>query len=189
MGGAGVGLRPAAAVTADRRSHAMIEAMRLKCLLLVLLPISAVVGCGKSAEERAAEMDRKVAAARIQLDAKEAADAAVAAKRQAAEDAAKDAAAAQQMVAMVRSQMIDPTSATFDRVVVKRAWLSDNTGRTSDAICGQVNGKNKFGGFTGAQTFFGYLGSGEKPVVWFSGQDEPFRSIALKNAKDMGCTS
>lgn len=52
---------------------------------------------------------------------------------------------------MVLKRLIDPDSAKFDEVTVNRS---------TGAVCGFVNSKNKFGGYTG-NTLFGVSKNGE----------------------------
>lgn len=146
----------------------------------------ALCGCGKTKAEKDAEMEVAVANARSKLDAAEEKENAAKARQLAAEQAASDAVGRSALIAMVRENMIDPNSAVFDRVIFKRGWLKDKNGATTDALCGVVNGKNRMGGYTGAQTFFAYRDNAGKPVVWFSG-DELVGVIARESARSMGC--
>lgn len=62
----------------------------------------------------------------------------------------------------VRKQLIDPDSAKFDEVVFNR---------TKGSVCGYVNSRNKFGGYTG-KTMFAVSESGD---VYFDPGDLPTR--------------
>ena len=48
--------------------------------------------------------------------------------------------------ATVKSQLIDPGSATFQNVVVFNR-------KEATVVCGEVNGKNRFGGYAGYRKF------------------------------------
>lgn len=55
----------------------------------------------------------------------------------------------------VRYRMKDPESAQFRNIRSSRVTRDDGT--VNQEICGQVNGRNSFGGYVGFQTFTGRL--------------------------------
>jgi len=55
--------------------------------------------------------------------------------------------------ALVRSQLIDPASAVFDRDMP--------SARDQNVWCGTVNARNRFGGMTGAKRYIAFLRDGE----------------------------
>ena len=118
--------------------------------------ICVLVGCGNGHQESVpnqvvTETPEQFAARRESEVAKAVADAREAreaeeAKSLVAERAAKEEAETQRTAELqerVRKQLKDPSSAIFDAVTVSE----------TGAICGTVNARNGFGGYTGAQPF------------------------------------
>lgn len=70
----------------------------------------------------------------------------------------------QRVEAHIRSQMIDPDSAKFDNVEEKRSGL----------VCGNVNGKNRVGGYTGQQPFVARVDGQKIDVEVLSGPPPQF---------------
>ena len=64
----------------------------------------------------------------------------------------------------IRSQMIDPESARFENVEEKRPGL----------VCGNVNGKNRLGGYTGSQPFVARIDGEKIDVEVLSGPPPQF---------------
>ncbi|MGO8840686.1 MAG: hypothetical protein ACLQF1_05960 [Methyloceanibacter sp.] len=62
--------------------------------------------------------------------------------------------------ATVRATLKDPDSARFGAMSATK----DMTGSVS--VCGWVNAKNSFGGYTGDQLFIGLLNDGARPAVF-----------------------
>lgn len=64
----------------------------------------------------------------------------------------------------VRGDLKDPNSAMFGRMVATRAPADP----TSTTVCGFVNAKNSFGGYTGDKPFMGLMASDEsgKPLFF-----------------------
>ena len=65
--------------------------------------------------------------------------------------------------AAVARKLKDPGSATFDQLVLKTA--PNTRGEPMEVVCGTVNAKNSYGGFTGAKPFVYILKVGEVQIV------------------------
>lgn len=130
----------------------------LACMLLI-----GIAGCGKSAKQIADEKAAEDAAykahtaqieiereARIERDARAITAASQAAEAQAAQSAAAAAEAAIEPAGMelVKRRLFDPDSAKFRNVTHGRG-----------NVCGEVNAKNKMGGYVGFKAFIVYQGT------------------------------
>lgn len=82
----------------------------------------------------------------------------------------------------VRAQLKDPDSARFG---VMRAGQGEENNIT---ICGLVNAKNGFGGYTGFGTFMGALAGGKFDVVGMAGGSEEMTFAVNKVCADWGLT-
>lgn len=71
--------------------------------------------------------------------------------------------------AAVARKLKDPGSATFDQLVRKTA--PNTRGEPTDVLCGTVNAKNSYGGFTGAKPFVYLLKIGDAYIVENNGDD------------------
>lgn len=100
-------------------------------LFIVLLSLGAIVSCGKSQEELAQDAKH----ARLQEE-----------KRKAEEEEriTKTAMAVYQQLLL--DNLKDPSSAQFKNLRLV-------TGEGGEALCGEVNAKNAFGGYTGFKPF------------------------------------
>jgi hypothetical protein len=66
--------------------------------------------------------------------------------------------------------LIDPSSAQFRNIRAADVELTD--GRTVRRVCGEINGKNQFGGYVGFEMFSGWMIDGKFQNNGFSGPCE-----------------
>ncbi len=122
------------------------DEMRASIIWLVAAAI--LSGCGPTPEQKAAaEAEAKKAeAARLKVEAEAAREKEEAPIKKAAMEA-------------VSERLLDPSSAQFRNVVVKRMSIPETADRysyTRVSVCGEVNAKNTYGGYVGFLPF-GYL--------------------------------
>jgi hypothetical protein len=103
----------------------------------------------KAEQERQAAENAKVADLMRQHNEAEQASAKAESARVAAEREASAEASKQTMLAKVKERLFDPDSAQFRNVQVAP---------TGDTMCGEVNSKNKMGGYVGFKQFIIYHG-------------------------------
>ncbi|WP_442771935.1 hypothetical protein [Paenirhodobacter enshiensis] len=72
----------------------------------------------------------------------------------------------------VGEQLRDPDSVKLRNVYIERS-------PRSELICGEVNGKNAYGGYAGFTTFYGLLAHGSEDVFQIAGIDGAGSSTAL----------
>ena len=118
----------------------------------VTVVAAVLAGCGPTPEQKAATdaEAKKVKVALLRAEAE--------AAREKEEAPIKEAA-----LNALREDAFDPSSAQFRNVTIKRVNLPETNGKYSlstVAVCGEFNGKNKYGGYIGF-TPFGYLFSYE----------------------------
>lgn len=128
--------------------------------LVIMLAVILLTGCGKSEEKIAAE--------------------------KAGSEAAQIEAAKKRMLDALLEELKDPASAQFRNVRVQLRKVSDKHGNKGDSMCGQVNAKNSFGGYTGFQAFYIIQMDGQKPSVFIQSSDI-LGPVAVSNAKRLGC--
>jgi len=138
--------------------------MRSISKAIICIAMCILSGCGKSTQQQAAEDDAqwkesiaKAEKERIERESKLAHEAE---DRRNAEAAAQERLAAQdravkqdELAAKIKSSMFDPDSAQF-----RNMRISLN----GQSLCGEVNGKNKMGGYVGFKRFVVLQGS---PIV------------------------
>lgn len=81
----------------------------------------------------------------------------------------------------VRSSLKDPASARFDRV---QLWKAGQKDATHIAVCGYVNAKNSFGGYTGDKPFVGVMDGRIFVVAGMGGSDLDSLSVLAVCRKD-----
>jgi len=85
----------------------------------------------------------------------------------------------------VKGDLKDPESARFGSV-----FAAENAKGTI-AVCGYVNAKNSYGGYTGEQLFYGNLAKADKVMVFLTigvGGDDLKQQIMRKMCRDAGVT-
>ncbi|MGX1786143.1 hypothetical protein ACWIGM_05360 [Bosea sp. NPDC055332] len=83
----------------------------------------------------------------------------------------------------VKGQLKDPESARFGAV-----YAAENAKGTI-SVCGYVNAKNSFGGYTGEQIFYGNLAKADKISVFLPigvGGDSVAQQVMRKMCRDVG---
>lgn len=75
----------------------------------------------------------------------------------------------------VTSQLKDPDSAKFSQLVRKLA--PNARGEPTDVICGSVNAKNSFGGYTGSRPFVFFVERAEVTMA----EGDPVNTIVVNN--------
>jgi len=80
----------------------------------------------------------------------------------------------------VREHLKDPDSARFKDI------LSATDSKNTETVCGLVNAKNSFGGYTGFVPFYGLLMTGKRKT---DGKIVPFHFAALAIGDDSTMTS
>lgn len=100
-----------------------------------LISISSLTACDKFGHEAAEARYKKQEAAKQ------------------AEEAQKTAAYIDQLLVALRSTLKDPDSAKFRNVVLKRDGISTKSGGKLNALCGEYNAKNSYGGYPGFSKF------------------------------------
>ena len=77
-----------------------------------------------------------------------------------------------QIKATVIHDFFDPDSAQFRNVRAADVTLTD--GATERRVCGEVNGKNRLGGYVGYQLFGGKIVNGKFVKIDYFGPCEPY---------------
>lgn len=171
-----------------RRTYAVGRA-RPVLWLLVASVVLAVQGCGKSKQEREAEMEKKMAAAQAKADAAEKARQAKADAEEAVRKQAELKSGKQRLLATFQGRLKDPDSVQYrEPIIFRRDPTPSKDGRLGVELCGQYNAKNGFGGYGGFHTFYVHQYENEAPVIFTTNDDEPFRSITRSSAQAMGCS-
>jgi hypothetical protein len=83
------------------------------------------------------------------------------------------------MRAAVASKLKDPESARFTET--KRAMRKNARGELVDTVCGMVNAKNSYGGYTGAKPFVYLVARNTGYIVDGSEVDGVIAEMAFKN--------
>ncbi|MDO9470956.1 MAG: hypothetical protein Q7J23_09615 [Nitrosomonas sp.] len=78
----------------------------------------------------------------------------------------------------IKSQLKDPYSAVFDDIYLGKAENG------APVVCGTVNAKNSYGGYTGRKKFY-YLDAAPRPILSIEGESSIFsviyESFCLRN--------
>lgn len=70
----------------------------------------------------------------------------------------------------IKSQLKDPYSAVFEDIYLGKAENG------APVVCGTVNAKNSYGGYTGKKKFY-YLNAAPKPILSIEGESSIFSVI------------
>jgi hypothetical protein len=154
-------------------------------MALALVISLAIAGC-KSKSEREAEMNAKIAEARVKLDTEEAAQEAARVKAQGAKRAAAAAVAQARLLTLYKSRLVDPESAQF-RSLKAASHDASESGQAFDTLCGEVNAKNRMGGYVGFTMFAITQIEGQQPLILSSSEDGPLSVMAIGAFENQGC--
>ncbi len=77
----------------------------------------------------------------------------------------------------ISKKLKDPNSATFGMMI--RAMRPNVRGEPTDTICGYVNAKNSYGGYTGEKPFVYFVQDGSANIA--SGGQDPTDAMVVGN--------
>ena len=110
--------------------------------LLVLVALSALTSCGKSKQQLAEEAKQREATVKMEAERKKAEEARIQAQAEERERKEKINKYREQLLGNLK----DPSSAQLRN-------LRMVTGEGGEALCGEINGKNSYGGYIGFHPF------------------------------------
>jgi hypothetical protein len=73
---------------------------------------------------------------------------------------------------VIEHGLVDPSSAQY-RHVRNAVWINRNSGQLQRGICGELNARNRMGGYSGFRRFvFAYSADGGVGFAWIDGESD-----------------